>query len=310
MPFSRAEYPLTGQSPDAFGRMNAFQAIMYQWSVLHPYNAAHTYKIAGPLELGKLREAVRETCLCNDIGLVKVAPDGRSYQHAADVAPEIGTSTGGEDADDRLAEHLTRELNRPFARPICRPFRFSAIDAGPDYHYVSATYDHWVADSTAARLVLRHVLGRYCDLDIRENDWPLDLYPGTYRQILGHRLHGFRLMKAAVHTLHQWPKNRSTAEPAYPSPGADGRKSRTVRHSPRHGAAAAGDRSLDGRDGPRRDPGRLGAADGSLPAPPLVARKASRPGPGHHREYRRLPGGFEPNARGVPGLLPCAVSAG
>ena len=139
------------QAPDAWGRMNAFQRVMYQWSALHPYNAIHTYKIAGPLESDKLREAVRETCLFNGIGLVCVAPDGRSYRHATDIALEIDVLPGGADAEEQLNEHVTREMNRPFARPIGRPMRFGAIDASPDHHYVIAAYDHWVADSSAAQ---------------------------------------------------------------------------------------------------------------------------------------------------------------
>jgi hypothetical protein len=205
------------KAADAWGRMNAFQRVMYQWSGLHPYNATHTYKIAGPLELDRLRSAVRETCRFNGLGIVCVAPDGQSYRHEVDHAPDVDILMGDDHPENRLTEHLTRELNRPFARPICRPLRFSAIAAGPDYHYVSATYDHWVADSVAARLIVRHVLGRYCKLDIPENNQPLNLYPGTYREVFAHRLHGLRLAAAATHTLCQWPAIRAAAQPAYSS---------------------------------------------------------------------------------------------
>ena len=69
------------------------------------------------------------------------------------------------------------------------------LDAGPDAHYVIAAYDHWAADSAAARLVLRHVLDRYCEWNRPENRRPLDLYPGTYREVFSHRLGGARLLR-------------------------------------------------------------------------------------------------------------------
>jgi hypothetical protein len=50
------------------------------------------------------------------------------------------------------------------------------------------SYDHWVADSFATRLILRHVLGRYLRLDLPENDRPLTLYPGTYREMFPQHL--------------------------------------------------------------------------------------------------------------------------
>ena len=48
---------------------------------------------------------------------------------------------------ERSEGYLTRALNRPFERPTSHPFRFAAIDAGPQSHYVVLAYDHWVADS-------------------------------------------------------------------------------------------------------------------------------------------------------------------
>ena len=63
---------------------------------------------------------------------------------------------------------------------------------------MTTTYDHWVADSVSARLILRHILGRYCGLSIRENDEPLELYPATYREAFGRRLRGVRLAMATA----------------------------------------------------------------------------------------------------------------
>jgi hypothetical protein len=95
--------------------------------------------------------------------------------------------------------------------------RFSVMEIGPDAHYVMVTYDHWTADSMAARLILQRMLGRYCGLEIPENERPLDLYPGTYREVFSHRLGGARLGAAAVRTLGQWLHDRSAARVAYAS---------------------------------------------------------------------------------------------
>lgn len=199
------------------GRLNAMQRVMYNWSSLHPYNAIHTYKLAGPLNVKRLREAIGETYAQLGLGRVHIASDGLGYRHEADLAPEICVVPGGEDAGRRWTTHLARELNQPFERPVCRPLRFSALNAGPKAHYISATYDHWVADSVAARLLLRHVLGRYCDLEIPENREPLDLYPGTYREVFSHRLRPLDLAAATLRSLKLWNRNRSARQVAYSS---------------------------------------------------------------------------------------------
>lgn len=201
------------------GRLNAFQKVMLHWSELHPYNAAHVYKIAGPLRLEALTEALDEAYRFNGIGAVEIEDDGVRYHHEPDDVPEIPVFQGGEDPEGVLAAQLTRELNRPFDRPRCQPLRYSVIDAGPSAHYVAATYDHWVADSIAARLVLRHVLGPYCGLSVPENRVPLDLYPGTYRDAFSHQLGGSRVAAAAARAVGQWLKSGSCAHVAYTSAG-------------------------------------------------------------------------------------------
>lgn len=202
-------------APDESGRLNALQRVMYRWSALHPYNATHTYKIAGPLRLKSLREAIAQTYQAHGLGWVTISDDGRSFRYETDAAPPVTVLTGDGAPDDRLTVHLTRELNRPFRRPRSRPLRFSVIDAGPGFHYVTAAYDHWIADSTAARLVLRSVLGRYCGLAIPENDEPLDLYPGTYRDVFAHRLSRLGLAWATVRSVSHWLRHATPLQPAY-----------------------------------------------------------------------------------------------
>jgi hypothetical protein len=95
--------------------------------------------------------------------------------------------------------------------------RFAVIQAGSRVHYLATTYDHWVADSVGARLILRHVLGRYLGLEIIENRQPLDLYPGTYREVFTRHLGLAHLPAAVLRSMAQWLRNRSAASPAYSS---------------------------------------------------------------------------------------------
>jgi hypothetical protein len=202
------------------GRLNAFQRVMLQWSELHPYNAAHTYRLSGPLCLPALRQAVRDAFDHNDLGIAEVDPDGAWYCHEADDTddlPTVEVIAGGQSPEERLAEHIGGELNRPFERPRCRPFRIGAVDAGPTSHYVTLVYDHWAADSVGARLVMRHVLGRYLGLDIPENEEKLDLYPGTYRDVFSHRLQGHRLAWPMLRSIGGWIGNRSSWRVAFGS---------------------------------------------------------------------------------------------
>jgi hypothetical protein len=197
------------KAPSATGRLNAFQKVMLQWSDLHPYNAVHVYKVAGALRRDSLLQSVNDTCLFHGVGTVHLSADRESYRHESAVLPEVAVLEESQPADGHLFAHVTRELNRPFDRPTCHPFRFSAVDAGPQSHYVVLSYDHWVADAYAARLLMRGVLGRYLGLSLPEDDVPLDLYPETYRTLFGRRLRGLRLALAAARAVRQWNRNRA-----------------------------------------------------------------------------------------------------
>jgi hypothetical protein len=144
--------------------------------------AAHTYRLSGPLCFASLRKAIQDALEHNGLGTAEIDSGGAWYRHDVDDSidmPEIELVAGNQSPDDRLAAHLSQELNRPFYRPRCRPFRLSAVDAGPGSHFISLIYDHWAADSVGARLLMRHVLGRYLGLSIPENEGTLELYPGT-----------------------------------------------------------------------------------------------------------------------------------
>ena len=155
------------------------------------------------------------------------------------------------------------------------------------------------------------MLGRYCDLDVPENDRPLELYPGTYRRVFAQRLRVLRLARAAVHALYQWRKSRSTARPAYSS---------MTQMAVRHELYATAPGTV------RRLRAIAHSAGGTVHDVILaaLARAMARflPRRSSHGKPRNLALGTivntradsqedaEPDARGVPGLLPCAVPAG
>ena len=206
---------MTHHLPYPSGRLSAFQRVMYSWSELHPYNATHTYQLAGPVDVPRLRGAITATYRDLGIGVVELAANGRTFHWERGTAEEIPVIAGGRDWQGTFSQHITQELNRPFARPRCQPMRFSVVEGCDGSSSLTMSYDHWVADSFATRLVLRHVLGRYLRLDLPENDRPLTLYPDTYRKMFPHHLGARHLAGAALRAWSQWRRDRAPVLPAY-----------------------------------------------------------------------------------------------
>jgi NRPS condensation-like uncharacterized protein len=200
--------------PTPTGRLNAAQKVMYHWSELHPYNATHTVRLAGPIRLAALIDAIRDSYVFNRIGRIQLDIRRRMYQHSADPAPRLD-AVAGDFSGGQLISHLSTELNRPFERPASRPFRFSVMDAGDNSHFVNLTYDHWVADSIAARLILRHVLGRYLQIDDPDNCQPLRLHSGTFRDAFKHHLGVRGTAQSVLRSLGRWLKSRRVAQATY-----------------------------------------------------------------------------------------------
>lgn len=195
---------MVGISREGFGCVSAFQRLMIQWSELHPFNAAHVCKISGALRGDDLRRAVSSTFLQLGLGRAELSPDGLFYRHEADPSPEVEVVAGGETPERTLAYHVTGQLNRPFARPRCRPLRVSAVGSRLGCHYVSVAYDHWVADSVAIRLLLRHIMARYCGLEDPDALAALQVHPATYRTVFANRLKGLPLAGASCRWLGRW----------------------------------------------------------------------------------------------------------
>jgi hypothetical protein len=136
------------------------------------------------------------------LGFVEVNAEDLTYHCQTDHAPRVALVEADDGSESALADWVTRELNRPFERPRCRPWRFSALEAGPDAHYVIVAYDHWMADSVAARNVLQHVLDRYCGWNRPENRRPLSVAQVPYASSRQMDVR-FELFRAAAGTAPQ-----------------------------------------------------------------------------------------------------------
>jgi NRPS condensation-like uncharacterized protein len=200
--------------PSPTGRLNAAQKVMYHWSELHPYNATHTVRLAGPIRLAALIGAIRDSYVFNRVGRIRLDIRTGIYRHSADPAPLLDV-VPGDVSGEKLVPHLSTELNRPFERPANRSFRFSVMEAGDNSHFVNLTYDHWVADSIAARLILRHVLGRYLQIDDPDNGQPLGLHPGTFRDVFKDQLGVRGTAQSVWRSLSRWLQSRRVAQATY-----------------------------------------------------------------------------------------------
>ncbi len=207
--------PMLRQTPTNSGRLNAFQRVMLHWSSIHPYNATHTFKIAGPPRHAALTRAVRETYLALGVGRVQLSDDCRNYSHAPDAEAEVAIEEPETFGSESLEQHISREMNRPFARTNCRPFRISIVPCGSEFHHISTTYDHWMADSVAARILLRGILGRYLGFETLQNERPPTLYPPTYRKAFRSYFGPIGLPAAILRSMQQWRNNRSAWRVAF-----------------------------------------------------------------------------------------------
>ena len=194
---------------DAEGRLNAFQKVMLQMSSLHPYNATHVYKLAGRLRQDALEDAVDQTLAAYGLGIAHLSEDGQTFRHEPDYAPQVEIIDAADDVEESLGQYVSRSLNHAFSRPVCKPLRFAALSAGPAEHYVVLTYDHWIADSVGARMLLQDVLARYFDRPAMAAQGQLELYPGTYREVFRRQLRGPRVALSALRAVRQWNRNRA-----------------------------------------------------------------------------------------------------
>ncbi len=221
------------------GRMNVFQKLMYQWSELHPYNAVHIYRIAGGLDPRRLLASIAQAYRHNGLGAVEIAANGQSYRHCSPRHRSWKSSRVATIRTEADAAQVGAGLNRPFSRPCCQPWRFSAVSDGPKSFYLLLIYDHWIADSVAARLVVQQVLRRDFGLGARRESRPLDLYPATYRKVFCAAARAVAVgCRGDAPAVQRDPQSGSAAGCLLVG-HADGGQFRAVRHRARHGGPFA-----------------------------------------------------------------------
>jgi hypothetical protein len=138
-------------------RLNVFQRLAMQWERLHPYNAAQVLRLAGPApSAARVRTAWDETLAALGLG----APVPRGSRYSWRPVPEAARAPRFLNGPTTLDAVISAELNFPYDDGAC-PFRPVVVtpDRSPDY-YLGVGYRHWVADSVAVRLLLRHWLAR------------------------------------------------------------------------------------------------------------------------------------------------------
>ncbi len=107
-------------------------------------------------------------------GLGRVRVEGPRFQHVTLNGELMRYPLRVLPPGTQLAEHLSIEINRPFddaAEPPFRPFMLEAADGTTT---LGLTYQHWVADSAAVRLLLREWFVRLFD--------PARARPSRFRQ--------------------------------------------------------------------------------------------------------------------------------
>jgi hypothetical protein len=144
------------------GELNIFQRAMLQWNALRPYNAVHAVRIAGPLEMGRLRQVLEATLQRR--GIARLLLDARhgTYEYQPGQAPvEIREASGAGAPEAELTAALEHELNAPFPieGPFC-PIRFF-VRAEREEFLLGAVYFHPIADAESMIVLLRGAVATY-----------------------------------------------------------------------------------------------------------------------------------------------------
>jgi hypothetical protein len=119
-------------------KVNYFQQLMRQWTVLAPYNAGHVMRVSGAPELGRWHAAF--SAVLRTIGITE---------------PVLIESSTLE-----LDQKITEQLNCPFV-PGTLPLRAFVIADQRDSHLLGVIYDHWFADSPSLRSFMQRVFVHY-----------------------------------------------------------------------------------------------------------------------------------------------------
>lgn len=152
-------------------RFNFFQQSMLRWDRLHPYNAVHSVRVAGPANVDALRTATWELAKAAELGEFAVNHLGTAYEYRPLQVIRVQEVAPGANGEARLTEVITEEINTPFHGDVHHPVRWTVFnDAGSDAHYIVLCYHHAISDAFGIERLLAAVLRRYLELPAGPDD--------------------------------------------------------------------------------------------------------------------------------------------
>ena len=179
----------TDNSPDTWGKLSVFQRVMRQWADLHPYNAVHVFRFEGEADIEKLSASIERAWQALDFGRVSIRKHHYRFSCPTGERPAVEVVEAGESPAQTIDAHLADQLNYRFPTQDYSPVRFSVIQEAT-CHHLCVTYDHWIGDGVAIRLLLRPVICGYggdsgyesIDAEGLVSDAKkISFYPPTYR---------------------------------------------------------------------------------------------------------------------------------
>lgn len=142
--------------------LNAFQRAMLLWEEVHPYNAIHALRVAGPADPATLRAAIESACRQARIGTLRIHEETQTYRYGEPGAVPLDVLPETDHAERTLAEIIFDGLNTRWADEGRHPLRWMVFnESGAEHHHVILVYRHAAADASAIELLLSAVMNRY-----------------------------------------------------------------------------------------------------------------------------------------------------
>jgi hypothetical protein len=128
--------------------INVFQKLMRRWDAEHPYNAGQFLRIIGRPVADDWCRGWRQAMAVTGLG--EISTGGGRYQF---TTPDAGSRCPVTVLTADFDQVVSAELNQKFDEPGL-PFRPLVISGDVGFH-VGVIYQHWLADSTAIRMLMR-----------------------------------------------------------------------------------------------------------------------------------------------------------
>jgi hypothetical protein len=178
-------------------RLNVFQRLARQWDAIHPYNGAQVVKIAGTVDLELCRKAWLDALAALELGVLCLSEESYRYRQMNGEAMYHGVVLCPEGT--RLDEWISTELNRPFNADGGVPFRAFVLQE-EGHFWMGLFYQHWVADSTSIRMLIREWFVRQFD-PASATKQGLRHNAGGYFSLFGPHRNGSRPIDVLLSTL-------------------------------------------------------------------------------------------------------------